>query len=217
VITSLDLDRFPPAYDGGKWIYEKLNDSNPVKKSRVWENVMWVGIPLSVENETWLDNDVRIRFRVKRPYDKFYSTPASANYNTNPQNANYPMYSFSTANLVTVKGDLQTAKDALDLINVVPNPYYAWNSYETNQVDNRVRITNLPPQCTISIYSTSGQLIRQYTKDDPEVTFLDWDLDNHAGIPIAGGLYLIHVKAPGVGEKVIKWFGALRPIDLNAF
>ncbi|HNT70623.1 MAG TPA: hypothetical protein PKI83_03085 [Bacteroidales bacterium] len=60
-------------------------------------------------------------------------------------------------------------------------------------------------------------MIRQYTKDDPEVTFLDWDLDNHAGIPIAGGLYLIHVKAPGVGEKVIKWFGALRPIDLNAF
>ena len=39
--NSPSLDRFPPAYDGGKWIYEKLNDSNPVKKSRVWENVMW--------------------------------------------------------------------------------------------------------------------------------------------------------------------------------
>lgn len=210
-------DNYPPAYDGGKWIYEKLNDPNAVRKNRVWQNVLWVGIPLSVENEPWLDNDVRIRFRVKRPYDKFYSTPASANNNPNPQNGNYPMYSFSTANMVTVKGDLQTAKDALDLINVVPNPYYAWNSYETNQVDNRVRITNLPSKCTISIYSTSGQLIRQYTKDDPEVTFLDWDLKNHAGIPISGGLYLIHVKAPGVGEKVIKWFGALRPIDLNAF
>ena len=44
-----------------------------------------------------------------------------------------------------------------------------------------------------------------------------WDLKNHAGIPIAGGIYLIHVKANGIGEKVIKWFGALRPVDLNAF
>ena len=134
---------------------------------------MWVGIPLSVENENWLDNEVRLRFRVKRPYDLYYSTPASAN--TNPQNDNRPMYSFSTENLTTIKGDLQTAKDALDLINVVPNPYYAWNAYEINQVDNRVRITNLPEKCTVSIYSTNGQLIRRYTKDD-QIAFVDWDL-----------------------------------------
>jgi len=59
-------------------------------------------------------------------------------------------------------------------------------------------------------------LIRQYTKDDIS-TSVDWDLKNHAGIPIAGGIYLIHVKANGIGEKVVKWFGALRPVDLNAF
>ena len=37
------------------------------------------------------------------------------------------------------------------------------------------------------------------------------------GIPIASGLYIIHVDAPGIGEKVIKWFGTMRPIDLNTF
>ena len=48
-------------------------------------------------------------------------------------------------------------------------------------------------------------------------TSIDWDLKNFAGIPISGGIYLIHVKVVGVGEKVIKWFGTLRPIDLNSF
>jgi hypothetical protein len=38
-----------------------------------------------------------------------------------------------------------------------------------------------------------------------------------AGIPIASGIYLIHVKADGIGERVIKWFGSLRTPDFNAF
>jgi hypothetical protein len=59
-------------------------------------------------------------------------------------------------------------------------------------------------------------MIRQYTKDD-ETTSIDWDLKNYAIIPVAGGLYLIHINAPGIGEKTIKWFGALRPVDLNSF
>jgi len=28
---------------------------------------------------------------------------------------------------------------------------------------------------------------------------------------------MIHVNAPGIGEKVLKWFGVLRPIDLDSF
>jgi hypothetical protein len=56
----------------------------------------------------------------------------------------------------------------------------------------------------------------RYSKDDP-TTSVDWDLKNYAGIPISGGMYLIYVKVDGVGEKVVKWFGALRPIDLKSF
>ena len=47
-------------------------------------------------------------------------------------------------------------------------------------------------------------------------TSIDWDLKNFAGIPIAGGVYLIHVKADNLGERTIKWFGILRPVDLNS-
>jgi len=118
--------------------------------------------------------------------------------------------------MATETNNLGAAEGALELINVVPNPYYGYSAYETNQIDNRVRITNLPQKCTITIYSVNGTLIRQYTKDDI-TTSLDWDLKNFAGIPISGGLYLIYVKADGIGEKIVKWFGALRPIDLNKF
>jgi hypothetical protein len=30
-------------------------------------------------------------------------------------------------------------------------------------------------------------------------------------------VYIIHVEVPGVGEKVVKWFGVMRPIDLDSF
>jgi hypothetical protein len=108
------------------------------------------------------------------------------------------------------------ANDFLDRINVVPNPYYAFSGYETSRLDNRVKFINLPQTCTISIYTVSGTLVRKYRKDN-DLTYLDWDLKNASNIPIAGGVYICHIDVPGVGEKVLKWFGAMRPIDLQNF
>ena len=133
-----------------------------------------------------------------------------------PQNSFNPMYRFSTDDIVAEKGDHKTAVNALDMINVVPNPYYAFSTYETSQLDNRMKITNLPQRATISIYTISGTLVRQLKKND-QMTSIDWDLKNTFGIPVASGLYVIHVDAKGVGEKILKWFGVMRPIDLDTF
>jgi hypothetical protein len=83
-------------------------------------------------------------------------------------------------------------------------------------LDNRVKFTNLPRTCTISIYSVSGALIRKYRKDN-DLTYLDWDLRNSYQVPIAGGTYICHIDAPGIGERVLKWFGVIRPVDLQNF
>jgi hypothetical protein len=211
-----------PAYDGGQWIKNTMliPATHAKYKQFVFKDVVWVGGPM-LSNEIYnftdpsnIPCDVKIRIRVSKPYQRFYSSkwngPAS------PVNNNYPLYRFNTNDISVVTGSETAAEGALELINVVPNPYYGYSAYETNQLDNRVRITNLPQKCTVSIYSINGNLIRQFSKDDP-ITSLDWDLKNSAGIPIAGGLYLIYVKVDGGGEKVIKWFGALRPIDLNSF
>ena len=126
------------------------------------------------------------------------------------------LYYSCTDDIVAEKGNHTTAVNALDMINVVPNPYYAFSTYETSQLDNRMKITNLPQRATVSIYTISGTLVRQLKKND-QMTSIDWDLKNTFGIPVASGLYVIHVDAKGVGEKVLKWFGVMRPIDLDLF
>lgn len=110
------------------------------------------------------------------------------------------MYRFNLDGLATEKGIKLAAEDALSLIGVVPNPYYAYSEYEESQLDNRIKIINLPEECVVTIYNMSGTLIKQYNKADPK-TSIDWDLKNIAGVPVAGGVYLIHVNVPGVGEK----------------
>ncbi|MPN00856.1 hypothetical protein SDC9_148054 [bioreactor metagenome] len=202
-----------PAYDQGQWMHAKLVEGTNTAMRYILTSAMWCSIPLSVYGEDWLSNEARIRLRVSKPYAVNYSTHGS----TTAQNKNYPLYSFNTGDLATKTNDLEAAKSALDLINVVPNPYYASSGYEESQLDNKVKITNLPTKCVISIYTVDGTLIRKFTRDDPTSTYIDWDLKNSANIPISGGLYLIHVNAPDIGERTIKWFGSLRPIDLNSF
>jgi len=193
---------------------------------------MYVGIPLSIEGKKWLSNEVKIKIRVEKPYQRFYSLP----YPFGPvdslgDNNRYPMYTFNTNGIATAKQTTDKMTTDLDLINVVPNPYYAYDDYERNQLDNRIKITNLPQRCTVTIFNMSGTMIRQFSVDKSGIseprsstagintdskTSIDWDLKNFAGIPISGGAYLIHVKADNLGERTIKWFGILRPTDLNS-
>jgi flagellar hook assembly protein FlgD len=130
------------------------------------------------------------------------------------ENGGLPMYSWSMDNISTEYSSQDVLVDALKLINVVPNPYYAFSEYERNRIDTRVKIVNLPKECTVNIYTISGKLVRTFKKDS-EITSLDWDLNNNKGIPIAGGVYLIHVTVPDAGEVVIKFFGGMRQVDLQ--
>jgi len=212
-----------PAYDESAWIYERFQDASVaaasmkrILKTRLFSNIMWTSIPVAVAGEDWLSNEVKFRIRVSRPYMRYLASTGKSP-DAGAVNNDFPVYMFNTNAFTTQKGIIDTASSALDLINVVPNPYYGFSFYEENQIDTRVKITNLPDKCTVSIFSINGSLIRRYKKDDTEITSLDWDLKNHAGIPISGGVYIIHVKADGIGEKTIKWFGALRPTDLNSF
>lgn len=214
-----------PRYDEGVWMARKLRKtSNGTPQGttpsggmvRVYRDAMWVNVPLLSPGKTLLSSDVVIKLRVKKSYQRFHfitNDPDSANPSLN---VNKPMYTFSTADLQVITNDNVSAVKALDLINVVPNPYYAYSEYEKNQVDNRIKVTNLPERCTVKIFTLNGTLIRTFKKDDPK-TSLDWDLKNTAGIPIASGMYIIHVNVDGVGERILKWFGVMRPVDLDQF
>ena len=210
-----------PAYDAGANLRATIaRSSNIALRFRMdyqYSNAMYVGIPLANPGVPFLSTEMKMRIRIQKPYLRYYSTISDSIYRSaDAENLNYPMYSFDTKGIATVTNNIEKAKSDLDLINIVPNPYYAYSPYEVNQLDNRVKITNLPQKCTVTIYSSNGTIIRQYNKDELKTT-IDWDLKNYAGIPIAGGIYLIHIKSEGIGERVIKFFGALRPVDLNSF
>jgi len=207
-----------PAYDDCAWAHEVL-DTLPSSiygalTSYVYGQAMYVGLPMAIKGKEWLSNEATIKIKVAKPYQRYFSLPVdSTTYE--PINDYYPMYTFKTEGISTEVYNAEKAESDLDLINVVPNPYYAYSAYEHNALDNRIKFTNLPEKCTVTIYNINGTMIRQYTKDDP-FTSIDWDLKNFAGVPIAGGIYLIYVKS-NEGERIIKWFGSLRQVDLNIF
>ncbi len=197
----------------------------------LFSTVAWVNMPLAMEtinNPKDIPSDVTIDLNVNGRYAKYLGnnrmTPADAGETMN--NNNNPMYMFElTSDIVTLTQQAtsnnasQDYKDSImAAINVVPNPYYSYSEYETSsQLETKVRFINVPGNTKITIYSVDGTMVRSFPATPSNTTTYDWDLHNHNGIPIAGGMYLIHFSTPGIGERVVKWFGTMRPVDLNSF
>jgi hypothetical protein len=55
------------------------------------------------------------------------------------------------------------------------------------------------------------------TRASKRSSYVEWDLKNQNNISVASGLYIIHIDAPGVGEKILKWFGIMRPLDVQNY
>ncbi len=195
-----------PYYDGANtWVYDQYQIGTSTAYKKVFTSLMWIANTVTASGHDFMESDVRLKVRVNKQYADFTATG---------DNGGRPMYGWSMDDLQTTTASRDVLASALDLINVVPNPYYAFSEYERNRIDTRVKIVNLPDQCTVTIYNVSGKLIRQYKKDN-EITFIDWDLKNTIGVPIASGVYLIHVEVPGIGERIVKFFGGMRQVDLE--
>lgn len=187
------------------WIYDKMISGQGLEVKKVYESLAWVYMPLRVKGHDMLESVATIDVNLNKEYSEFVRTG---------RNNAKPMFSFSLDQYAPIIGNDDVMAEALSIINVVPNPYYAYSAYENNRLDTRVKIINLPDKCDIKIYNISGKLIRTYKKDSP-ITSVEWDLKNNKGIPVASGVYLIHVNVPDVGEVVVKFFGGMRQPDME--
>jgi len=205
-----------PIYDEGAQYQTLLNTTpgnspSPTFKRQVFSQAMWV-IPAMTSSAAYEfkngvpPTEVKINLYMRKPFTKMVADTSSNLL---------PKYTFSTESIHN-NVNQETGKKSTSLINIVPNPYYASSAYESGPVDNKVKITNLPPKATISIYTLSGTLVRRIKKDDL-LTWSDWDLKNDNRVPIASGFYIIHVDCGDLGEKILKWYGVMRQLDLDTY
>jgi len=260
MITLLKNYFRPEVFSG----LQKGGSLDPI--NTIERDIMWVSIPMprsefNFKTPDQMPSDIRFQINVAKPYRYGWSglaslaqglqTPGNVNavvsvnspsmlttdISPNPQNANFPMYTFNTSDIATLFQQADVSKNAMDRIMIVPNPYYGSSAYETNRTDNRIRITNLPSKCTVKIFTMNGTLVRTIKRDvtDQEdlytgatgggsevktskrASYLEWDLKNQNNISVASGLYIFHIDAPGVGEKILKWFGVMRPLDVQSY
>lgn len=123
-------------------------------------------------------------------------------------------YTFTTQ---SAKYSAALASSGLDKIKVVPNPYVAVNDIEptdrlpgTTRGSRRIYFEHLPPQCTIRIYTVSGELVKELRHDTTIENGREyWDLLNRDNFSVAYGIYIAHIDAPGVGERILK-FGIIK-------
>lgn len=107
--------------------------------------------------------------------------------------------------------DSDQAKQDLNKIKVVPNPYLAANAFESQNTftsgrgPREIQFRFLPKECTIRIFTISGELVKEiHHSSTMDFGTGKWDLLTKDNLTAAYGIYIYHIDAPGIGEKIGK-------------
>ena len=108
--------------------------------------------------------------------------------------------------------DTRQAKSDMDRIRVVPNPYIVaatWeptNPYNSGRGPQEIHFIHLPRQCTIRIYTVNGERVAQieHNSANRDGTAV-WNLLTLDNLAASYGIYIYHIEAPGLGEKIGKF------------
>ena len=122
-----------------------------------------------------------------------------------------PLTSLDSYTLSTQSANTSSATEKdLDKITVIPNPYAITSSYETKPWIKELQFHNLPEECEIRIFTISGDLI-QILHHEPNSdgyrgpAVEAWNLWTYNDQEVAFGVYIFHIKAEGIGEKLGKF------------
>ncbi len=162
--------------DGLKW---------PDGERRRWE--MIAEVP-STEN-TYLDTEV-IR---GEPY--YYGVTAVDDGTTNNGLFPGPLESSKYTNRSRQPAfSFQPGEGSTDEIRIVPNPFFAsGGDFNFSDETNKLLFVNLPPFCTIRIFTVSGNLVKiiEHTSGSADES---WDQVTDFNQLAASGVYIMHVS-----------------------
>ncbi|MBD3223181.1 MAG: hypothetical protein GF313_00515 [Caldithrix sp.] len=211
-VTNITEDKdatyiFKDFYDPDSTLSPYLPDQ---ERSKMEQILMWVRDPrpgnLVPLKTTW-----RLFFEADTNLDQ-QSAPAPGDIFRISTKKPFRSNDVITFSVGGEKYDGDKAETDLDNIAVVPNPYVVAASWESKSPfrfgrgERRLNFIHLPQKCTIRIYTLRGYLVdtieHESTMDDGQAT---WNMLNKDGQEIAYGVYVYHVEAPGVGEKIGKF------------
>jgi hypothetical protein len=120
---------------------------------------------------------------------------------TDPENpdtipAVRPLVPGSRYRVDLTSGGQEAGEIDLTRIRVVPNPYLATARFEFGPNNRLMQFINLPPECTIRIYTISGNLVRILDHTPDEGGTEDYDLRTRYDLELASGNYYYHVTTP---------------------
>ncbi|MDZ7261691.1 MAG: hypothetical protein ONB05_06265 [candidate division KSB1 bacterium] len=101
---------------------------------------------------------------------------------------------------------------ALDSIRIVPNPYNLrdplWTKYGLENLDDprRIMFFNLPPVCTIKIFTENLDLVKtiEHTEFPVSTGYEKWDMLTENQQAIASGVYIVVFQTPDGGVSYQK-------------
>jgi hypothetical protein len=118
-------------------------------------------------------------------------------------------------NKTTKAAYLTRAAGSISSVRVVPNPFNA-NAAELQYPGepDKIMFMDVPPVCTISIYSQSGDLVKiiEHTTGSGDASWgvlLEEHSTTNSGQIIVSGIYIAHIETPD-GEKVNLKFVVVR-------
>ena len=219
------------AYNECLTLANNFRSTNIIQRSIGLAQITWAALPVpSLPLKSYAEGLIPSEVVYKVRVDNSYKVPTLVEGRTNLNNG-MPQYHISITGKKHETLTSQQIATALDSISVVPNPYYAFSDYEVSPSSNVVKITNLPNKCVVTIYTLDGKFIRQFNRNENReaknseyrgmlhaqtTPDLEWDLRNNKGITVASGIYLIHIKSDE-GERVVKWVGAMRQLEISEF
>jgi hypothetical protein len=117
------------------------------------------------------------------------------------------IYEFSSIEAAGI--NQSQARQDLNLVAAVPNPYIVANVLEprptstSGRGERVITFIHLPKKCTIRIFTLRGYLVDTIVHDSIESDGMaKWDITSKDGIDVSYGVYLFHVEAPDVGNKI---------------
>jgi hypothetical protein len=149
-------------------------------------------------------------FDVARGVAYYYRVTAFDDGNQNWLRPGQPLESITTAGN-TARGvsafsePIHTA-DQLKMVRVIPNPYNLFgvlNFPGPPLQRNKLLFSNLPPVCTIRIYTVSGDLVETIEHTDGSGDE-EWDQISRSNQFVLSGIYIAHIESD-LGNQIVKF------------